>query len=832
MSPELAARIDEAGRLLRAVGDPVQELARPDDVLAARRVLSAYRGTVNDATDPVRRAALLWAQQVACTAPDVHSVWPALQLVEDLTSTTVPTSAWTAEEVDLAARLAIVGGDDSWSHQARLGLPVAAAETLPRGDLPPIEAVLRLLRDQVANSSLYAADRRRLCRRLDAMLDGPAASLRALPPSVLHAGDALGPALRAELGSRLDGPGIPALFLHAVKAPGPRPSAKWRATGLDLLAEAEEGLGVVREVLERTTRHREHARECRCGTPGCEAWVWLHESTARLIRGLLVLAGESKEEWVTPLLGELLAVAGGGLGGHASTPRDLVVANAVIAVLSDRDDAVPYLAQARTRIKHRALLKGVLAALEDASGRAGVTIGQLAERTVPGFGLDPAGERTEKLGEHTAVLAVRPPGVVALSFRNAHGRVLTGVPTAVRTGSATELSRLRAEVKEIKRTLSAERLRIEELLAEDRAWAFAEWREHYRDHPVVGALVRGLLWQVRDGDRVHTCLLTADRALVDLTGGTPEEPGEVRLWHPLLSPSEEVRAWREHLLAAELRQPFKQAFREIYRLTDAEVATGDHSNRFAAHILKAPQAQALMRTRGWTGTSLGYWDGGFEGHVTKPFDGGWRAEFFFDLIEDAADDYGTPSLASSDQVRFSRQVGRAWSHRPLTEVPPLVFSEAMRDVDLFVGVTSIAADPAWITRGAREHETYWQQASFGALTEAAATRREALERLVPRLRIADRCTLTERFLEVRGDLRTYKIHLGSGNILMHPDDEYLCIVPSRGKGQDPRVYLPFEEDGGMLSVILSKAFLLAADRAITDPDIAGQITRRERSTAG
>jgi hypothetical protein len=80
--------------------------------------------------------------------------------------------------------------------------------------------------------------------------------------------------------------------------------------------------------------------------------------------------------------------------------------------------------------------------------------------------------------------------------------------------------------------------------------------------------------------------------------------------------------------------------------------------------------------------------------------------------------------------------------------------------------------------------------------------------------------LTDRFLMVRGDLRTYKIHLGSGNILMEPNDAYLCIVP-RGSGDQP--FLPFEENGGMLSIILSKAFLLAADTAITDPSITHQL---------
>jgi hypothetical protein len=40
-------------------------------------------------------------------------------------------------------------------------------------------------------------------------------------------------------------------------------------------------------------------------------------------------------------------------------------------------------------------------------------------------------------------------------------------------------------------------------------------------------------------------------------------------------------------------------------------------------------------------------------------------------------------------------------------------------------------------------------------------REEVLEQLVPRLKIASRCSFSERWLVIRGDLRTYKIHLGS-----------------------------------------------------------------------
>jgi hypothetical protein len=205
---------------------------------------------------------------------------------------------------------------------------------------------------------------------------------------------------------------------------------------------------------------------------------------------------------------------------------------------------------------------------------------------------------------------------------------------------------------------------------------------------------------------------------------------------------------------------------------------------------------------------------------------------------------GTYLFLATDQVRFYRlddaQVsahaggggyGEGWQQPivaepvPLAEIPPLVFSEIMPDVDLFVGVASAGNDPAWAEGGRCDAERdAWNLHAFGDLSATAQTRRKLLQRLVPKLKIADRCSFAEKFLVVRGDLRTYKIHLGSGNILMSPNDRYLCIVPGAGRAEDGKVFLPFEGDR-TLSVILSKAFLLAADAKITDPSITGQIGR-------
>jgi hypothetical protein len=316
-----------------------------------------------------------------------------------------------------------------------------------------------------------------------------------------------------------------------------------------------------------------------------------------------------------------------------------------------------------------------------------------------------------------------------------------------------------------------------------------------------------------------------DGRAVDVQGRplAVKDDARVRLWHPIGSPADEVLAWRRFLEDRRITQPFKQAHREVYVLTDAERETRTYSNRFAAHILRQHQLMALCNARGWKYHLMG----GFDFHSVPMLElPHWklRVEFWVD----AGGDDGETSASniylhiSTDQVRFY-EAGRTKPMR-LEKVPPLAFTEVMRDVDLFVGVASVGNDPTWQDRGRGGGVgAYWQEYAFGKLGATAQTRRDVLERLIPRLKIRDRATLTDRFLVIRGDLRTYKIHLGSGNILMEPNDQYLCIVanPSLHSRED-ELFLPFDGDQ-TLSLILSKAFLLAEDKAIKDKTITRQI---------
>ncbi|MET8830884.1 DUF4132 domain-containing protein [Streptomyces sp. NPDC004610] len=611
------------------------------------------------------------------------------------------------------------------------------------------------------------------------------------------------------------------LLRHLADPPGARPTQRWRRTcaGLVDAAGAREPLGEVLGALAEGDPVCVGG-SCTGADPAAAArhhHVLVEENGADLARGVIWAAACTGGPAAVRHLGALALRTG--VGGGVS--QDPGLAAAAINALGDIGDttALDTLRRLQHRIRHRGLRKRIDAGLLTAAGKQGLTAEQLIERGVPDHGLGPDGSLERTLGGHRVRLLIEDAATVRLTFTRPGGGTSRTAPAALKDGCPEQLKELKDLAKEVRGTLSGERARIEALLSSGREWAYDDWCRYYRDHPVTGTVVRGLIREFRDPDGVW-------HAVAPLAEPDPDgrRPLAVRLWHPVRATADDIGAWRERLVAERLRQPFKQAYREIYPLTPAERITGTYSNRFAAHIVHYRRLYALFKERGWRANFLGRWDGGGEGPAWgESADGRWRAGLHH---ETAADDDGqghAPVHATTDQVRFERRDGRTWRPVPLAEVPPLVFSEAMRDVDLFIAVTSIAADPDWTDRGEDRHTAYRRAAGFGELTATAEMRREALARILPRLRIADRCTLDGRFLTVRGDLRTYRIHLGSANILMEPDDTYLCIVP--GTGRPPgTLFLPFEDE--RLSLILSKAFLLAADTAITDPTILRQLRRR------
>ena len=157
-------------------------------------------------------------------------------------------------------------------------------------------------------------------------------------------------------------------------------------------------------------------------------------------------------------------------------------------------------------------------------------------------------------------------------------------------------------------------------------------------------------------------------------------------------------------------------------------------------------------------------------------------------------------------MRFFR--GRTDEALPLTDVPPVVFSEALRDVDLFVSVTSIGADPDWHTRAeGRRFARYWNEVNLGELNAIGELRRDLLAELLPRLPIAPQAELEDPNLVVRGPRHTYRIHLGSGQIRISPDQRRFELKGTAGR-RAAQLYLPIDDDP-ILTGILAAALTLA-----------------------
>jgi hypothetical protein len=674
----------------------------------------------------------------------------------------------------------------------------------------------RLLRDGDANA-------RKLCNRIDALIAG-ASGPDAETGVELVPGDAWADAALEDL-AKAERPHRAAwqrLLNHAAAANGSKPSGKWLKSAAALI----EGIGrdeFARRLSAWLPRVGQPGlgNPMRGGTSRIDPTI-MSDHNAGVLKGLIWATAAADEPTVARLVGDVAEACFKKIPNHgARCPK---VANACLAALAQMTgpEPVAQLSRVQAKAKKPSAQRLIEKALATSAQKQGVSPEELEEMSVPDFGLDASGRRSVGIGEWTAELEVTSKRDVEVRWRKGgSAKTQAAVPAEVKRDHADALKDVKRLTKDLGRILPTQVARLERLLLDDRAWPADLWRARYLDHPLIAPFARRLIWQL-DGPAPRL-FMPIDNGFVDAEERPLELPtgAQVRLWHPIRSSPDEVLAWRRLLESRVITQPFKQAHREIYLLTDAERATRTYSNRFAAHVLRQHQFQALCDARGWSY----HLQGGFDSYNTPTRvlrRLGMRVEFWVEGVDRRETDAGIFLHVTTDQVRFYDGDGER-EPTPLERIPPHVFSELMRDVDLFVGVCSVGNDPTWHDRGEQFGE-YWQAYTFGELGATAQTRRDVLSRLLPRLAIADRASLSDRWLVVRGDLRTYKIHLGSSNIQMEPNNQYLCIVPDRRKDAED-VFLPFEGDH-TLAVILSKAFLLADDRNITDSSIVHQIRLR------
>ena len=139
---------------------------------------------------------------------------------------------------------------------------------------------------------------------------------------------------------------------------------------------------------------------------------------------------------------------------------------------------------------------------------------------------------------------------------------------------------------------------------------------------------------------------------------------------------------------------------------------------------------------------------------------------------------------------------------PFKDVPAVIFSEIMRDVDLVVSVAHVGGvDP---------------EASLSTVEMRTVIITEML-----RLLKLTKVELKGAHAFITGTLGQYTVHLGSG-VVHKMTSGVLNILPVHSQHRG-RIFLPFVDDDPKTAEIISKIIHLAEDSKIKDPTILNQI---------
>ncbi|HEV3063268.1 MAG TPA: DUF4132 domain-containing protein [Vicinamibacterales bacterium] len=530
-------------------------------------------------------------------------------------------------------------------------------------------------------------------------------------------------------------------------------------------------------------------------------------------------------------------------------------------------EAVGQLTRLRAKVTYTVARRLIEKSLREAAERNGLTVGDLEDLAVPWFALDAEGASEQTLGDTMVTSRVSDTGEVTTEWRNAEGKLLKSVPSHIKKAFPGEVKTVSALAKELEQAYLGQRYRLESSFAETRTIAPAHWRRHFIDHPLLGLMGRRLIWVFsndqgweRSGLYSNGELRDSQGEIIDLAPAT-----KVRLWHPLSSEPSELLRWRERVFTAGIRQPFRQAFREFYRVTEDESRTTNYSNRFAGISMRQHQFSSLCRARGWSYRLMGT---GFDGfNVPTKILAPWNmhVEFYVDLPPDRDEALRDSALGKqsasginlflgSDQVRFYRNRREI----AVDDVPAIVYSEVMRDVDLFTTVSAageaageatgdavgdvaedvggevsgktvrenVSKDPSWSDQGERGTGVLAPRLDVDELAAIIALRADMLSRVLPLTPIASRCRIEKHWLEVHGELGTYRILFLWGTVIRITDSSAIkrLTIPLALLEAVSTDFAAFPIDLDFRTEqILRKAFVLANDGKIDSPDLIRQL---------
>lgn len=238
-------------------------------------------------------------------------------------------------------------------------------------------------------------------------------------------------------------------------------------------------------------------------------------------------------------------------------------------------------------------------------------------------------------------------------------------------------------------------------------------------------------------------------------------------------------------------QPFKQVFRELY-IKLPEESDQSRSRMFAGNQIQPQKTVATLKNRRWI----------------ADYEDGLQKIYYKDNIIAtiyALADWFSPSDIEAPTLEYVQFYDRkTFEEKKISEIPDILYSEVMRDVDLAVSVAHA---------GGVDPET----------SHSTIELRKAVIGFNLKLFKLTNVRLEGTHAFVTGKYGEYTIHLGSGVTHKKPG-VLINVLPvhsqSRGK-----IFLPFIDEDPKTAEILSKIILFAEDSKIKDPFIMEQIVK-------
>jgi len=229
-----------------------------------------------------------------------------------------------------------------------------------------------------------------------------------------------------------------------------------------------------------------------------------------------------------------------------------------------------------------------LKALELAEGiaeRAGWSMDELADRTIPTAGFDESGVLVLDYGprQFTGRIARSPKtGAFTINVFNPDGKPITALPKPSATDDEETANESRKQLttskKELTQVAGLQSSRLFEAMCVQRTWDGASWREYLLAHPVMAHLVSTLVWQAWEGDDSVLFRPTVDGELLGVEDEAVVfgDDARVCLAHAVTVTPQDASAWLAHIRDFQVEPLFNQFEAVSPKVADDATVIDDH----------------------------------------------------------------------------------------------------------------------------------------------------------------------------------------------------------------------------------------------------------------